>query len=97
VALDMVHHLRGPGEGLLLLASTKKDALSLLADERKSWSLGSHYWTSHAIYGVQFSFYRRVNKYDRKRLKITEGNKFNRRVKDFNTIDFDKKDLNTII
>jgi hypothetical protein len=35
VALDMVHHLRGPREGLLLLASTKKDTLSLLADEGK--------------------------------------------------------------
>jgi hypothetical protein len=32
----MVHHLCGLGEGLLLLlASTKKDALSLLADEGK--------------------------------------------------------------
>jgi hypothetical protein len=36
VALDVVHHLRGPGEGLLLrLAGTKKDALSLLANEGK--------------------------------------------------------------
>jgi hypothetical protein len=35
VALDIVYHLRGPGEGLLLLADIKKDALSLLADKRK--------------------------------------------------------------
>jgi 2'-5' RNA ligase len=33
VALDVVHHFRGPGKGLLLLTGTKKDALSLLADE----------------------------------------------------------------
>jgi hypothetical protein len=34
VALDMVHHLRWAGEGLLiLLAGTKEDALGLLADE----------------------------------------------------------------
>jgi hypothetical protein len=36
VALDVVHYLRGPGEGLLLrLTGTKKDALSLLANEGK--------------------------------------------------------------
>jgi hypothetical protein len=33
VALDVVHHLRWAGKGLLLLAGTKKDVLSLLADE----------------------------------------------------------------
>jgi hypothetical protein len=36
VALDVVHHLRGPGEGLFLVfAGIKKDALSLFADEGK--------------------------------------------------------------
>ena len=36
VALDVVHHLRGLGKSLLVrLVSTKKDALSLLADEGK--------------------------------------------------------------
>jgi hypothetical protein len=36
VALDVVHHLREPGEGLFLVfAGTKKDALSLFADEGK--------------------------------------------------------------
>ena len=36
VTLDVVHHLCRPGKGLLLrLASIKKDALSLLADEGK--------------------------------------------------------------
>ena len=36
VALDVVHHLRGPGEGLFLVfAGTKKDILSLFTDEGK--------------------------------------------------------------
>jgi hypothetical protein len=36
VTLDVVHHLRGPGEGLFLVfAGTKKDALSLFADKGK--------------------------------------------------------------
>lgn len=36
VALDIVHHLCSPGKGLLFpLADTKKDALSLFANERK--------------------------------------------------------------
>lgn len=35
VALDVVHHFCRPGKGLLLITSTEKDALSLLANEGK--------------------------------------------------------------